>query len=150
MPRKVPSGLTRYFRDFIRRTFSGQEPRISRNTGRRLRLEQLEGRRLLASDLGVITGIVTHDTPVVGATINLYRDLDTDGIFEPGGMGEASYAKACYATYWRLDVDRRRLEVREGPSADGEYKSTRILNADEAVSLPVCGVTLQVRELLPS
>ena len=84
MPRKVPSGLSRYFRDFIRRALSGQERPVPRNTGRRLRLEQLEGRRLLASDLGVITGIVTHDTPVDGATINLYLD-DGDGIFEPTG-----------------------------------------------------------------
>lgn len=61
---------------------------------RRLRMERLEPRALLANDLGEIRGLVfidrlnngfTNDDQLVsGATINLFRD-DGDGVFEPGG-----------------------------------------------------------------
>ena len=59
---------------------------------RRLRLEPLETRSLLASDLAAISGLVYKDLTgngftageqVVGATVNLFVD-DGDGVFEPG------------------------------------------------------------------
>ncbi len=61
---------------------------------RRLRLERLEPRALLATDLGEIRGVVfidrlsdgfTNDDQLVSAaTIDLFLD-DGDGLFEPGG-----------------------------------------------------------------
>lgn len=54
--------------------------------------EMLEGRAMLATDLGIISGIVYRDATgngftageqVSGATINLYTD-DGDNVFEPG------------------------------------------------------------------
>ena len=59
---------------------------------RRLRLEPLETRSLLATDLAAISGLVYKDLTgngftageqVAGATINLFVD-DGDGVFEPG------------------------------------------------------------------
>jgi uncharacterized repeat protein (TIGR01451 family) len=59
---------------------------------RNLRMESLEGRSLLASDLGQITGLIFRDVTgngfnageqVVGASVQLYLD-DSDGVFEPG------------------------------------------------------------------
>lgn len=64
----------------------------SRRTRRRMFMEPLEGRAVMASDLGAITGIVYVDTTgdgltageeVQNATINLYSS-DGDANFEPG------------------------------------------------------------------
>jgi uncharacterized repeat protein (TIGR01451 family) len=85
MARRQPSGLTRFFRSFIRQVLSGQRPDAERNSKRRLKFESLEGRQLLASDLASLSGIVTlGGNPVEGATIGIYAD-DGDGVFEPGG-----------------------------------------------------------------
>ena len=97
MPRKQPSGLTRFFRDFIRQTFAARERQIDRNSSRRLKFESLEGRQLMASDLGAITGVVSTDAPVVGATVNLYAD-DGDGVFEPAAGDGAATADLTDAT----------------------------------------------------
>jgi Uma2 family endonuclease len=59
------------------------------------------------------------------------------------------YAGAGYATYWLVDVDARKLEVRTGPRPDGDYATTRILDESAEVELPEGGGTLAVRELLP-
>jgi len=62
-------------------------------TGQRsLRFEPLEGRALLATDLAAITGIVSIGAPVVGANIELFSDVDNDGLFEPGGDDLAAIA----------------------------------------------------------
>ncbi|MFO0902488.1 MAG: DUF11 domain-containing protein [Pirellulales bacterium] len=59
---------------------------------RQLRLEPLETRSLMATDLAAISGLVFKDTTnngfnageqIVGAQINLFLD-DGDGVFEPG------------------------------------------------------------------
>src|SRR5262245_32658936 len=52
---------------------------------RNLRFEPLEGRALLATDLASISGVVSIGAPVVGANIELFSDVDNDGLFEPGG-----------------------------------------------------------------
>jgi uncharacterized repeat protein (TIGR01451 family) len=92
MLRPRPSGLTRYFRDLIRKTFSGRKRSVSRNRRPGLKFESLEGRQLLASDLGAINGIVTlQGIEVAGATVNLYLD-DGDGIFEPGAEASGPIA----------------------------------------------------------
>jgi len=59
------------------------------------------------------------------------------------------YAQAGYATYWLVDVDARRLEVRTGPTPDGEYARTEILGESAEVALPTLDAKLSVRELLP-
>ena len=85
MPRKQPSGLTRYFRQMIRQILSGRADKEGRKSRRHLKFEPLEGRQLLASDLASLTGVVSLTNPVVGADINLYKDSDSDTLFEPGG-----------------------------------------------------------------
>lgn len=70
---------------------------------RRLFLEPLEGRQLLAiTDLAAIGGVVFDDFSgdgadpgelIDGATINLYAD-DGDGVFQPGGADGAPVATA--------------------------------------------------------
>ncbi len=59
------------------------------------------------------------------------------------------YARAGYTTYWLLDVSARRLEVRAGPSTDGEYTSTQLLDENAEVELPELKRAIQVRDLLP-
>lgn len=61
---------------------------------RYLRMELLEGRKLMANDLASITGKVVvdatdndfdlADAPIVGATVTLFRDDDLNGIFNVG------------------------------------------------------------------
>lgn len=71
---------------------SGRAPAKRQALRRQLRLESLEGRTLMATDLAAITGQVFKDITgngftvgeqVAGATVNLFKD-DGDGIFEPG------------------------------------------------------------------
>lgn len=92
---------------------------------RRLRLEPLETRSLLATDLAAISGLVFKDTTnngfnageeVVGAQINLFVD-DGDGVFEPGtqdlppappinstattnASGRYTFSNVTAASYW--------------------------------------------------
>jgi uncharacterized repeat protein (TIGR01451 family) len=110
-----------------RRRPSSYEPTKPRqSTRRRLRLESLENRALLASDLASITGIVFKDQTgnnvvdageqVAGATVNLFVD-DGDGVFEPGtqdlapalpilsstttnAQGRYTFSNLTVANYW--------------------------------------------------
>ncbi len=70
-------------------------PTAKSRPGKRRRgfgFETLEGRAMMATDFGAITGILYRDTTgngftageqISGATVNLYTD-DGDGLFEPG------------------------------------------------------------------
>jgi uncharacterized repeat protein (TIGR01451 family) len=71
-------------------------PAVRRTDRRRLKLEHLENRQLLANNLGAITGaaftdtdddgvIDTGETRLQNVTIELFRDVDNDDVFEPGG-----------------------------------------------------------------
>jgi large repetitive protein len=97
--RKSCSPDSRSFLDsLLNRLFSRKRRKAARRaaarglTQRTLLLEPLEGRQLLASDLASLTGVVSLGTPVDGATIELYRDLNTNGIFEPGAGDGAALA----------------------------------------------------------
>jgi len=89
-----PSRRNSYFRQLLDRLFHrdrasrGSEARAQRS----LKFEPLEGRALLATDLASITGIVSIGAPVVGANIELFSDVDNDGLFEPGGDDGAALA----------------------------------------------------------
>ena len=72
--------------------FQGPKPEGGKQPRRGFGFETLEGRAMLATDFGAITGLVYRDAnnngftageQIVGATVNLYTD-DGDGIFEPG------------------------------------------------------------------
>ncbi len=92
------SGSTSFLRGLLARLWKRPELKsASRRTRRRMFMEQLDTRAVLASDLGAIGGLVYVDADqdgnfdfaerVQGATINLYQD-DGDGVFEPGaGVG---------------------------------------------------------------
>ena len=48
----------------------------------------------------------------------------------------AVYAKMGVAEYWLVDLDQRRVEVRTGPMADGQYTVTRIVGEGEDLAPP--------------
>ena len=59
------------------------------------------------------------------------------------------YAAAGFPTYWIVDVDARRLEVRSEPTPDGQYSSTQLLAEGASAAIPETTQTLLVSELLP-
>lgn len=74
-----------FVRQLLRKLFCRDSGRRTEGLGQRaMRFESLEGRALLATDLASITGIVSIGSPVVGANIELFADVDNDGLFEPG------------------------------------------------------------------
>lgn len=95
--------------------------RHSRPTqSRRMRIEALEGRAVLATNLAAISGTIYLDRPPVGfnpgeqvanATVNLFTD-DGDGIFEPGAgdtgptsqltnvSGKYTFSNLTAGSYW--------------------------------------------------
>src|SRR5437764_11943833 len=97
------SGMTRRSRgnvassllSLLKNLFQGSKAsRSAARSGRRrgFAFEALEGRAMLATDFGAISGIIYRDATgngftageqVAGATINLYTD-DGDNVFEPG------------------------------------------------------------------
>ena len=83
--------------------------------------ETLEGRAMLATDFGAITGLIYRDfnnngftagEQISGATINLYTDDDGDSVFEPGAgdaltsstttnaSGQFRFDDLIAASYW--------------------------------------------------
>ena len=68
------------------------------------------------------------------------RDLRKVAIYAAGGV----------ACYWRLDLQTRRLEVRTGPTADGAYRTVRILDEGDEVEVPETALRWPVRDLLPT
>lgn len=86
---------------FIRRLFSILVKHKTRQThkNRRLLVESMEGRRLMASDLGAISGTVftdltdngltTDDALISGATVRLFRD-GGNGTFDNGGADDTA------------------------------------------------------------
>jgi Uma2 family endonuclease len=60
----------------------------------------------------------------------------------------AIYAASGVQAYWLLDLANRRLELRTTPE-DGAYLLTRILHADETVTLPELDLEWRVGDLLP-
>jgi uncharacterized repeat protein (TIGR01451 family) len=81
--------------DFLRKLLGRiRNPRRRAAMSRRLRMEGLERRELMASDLAQISGLVytdltdngqsVDDTPIAGATVRLFRD-GGDALFNNGG-----------------------------------------------------------------
>jgi len=95
--------MIRFFSDRLKNKTSAANPT---RLGRRLALENLESREMLAADLAEINGIVRtdlqgdgdtgNDTVVVGATATLYRD-GGNGSFDAGG-GDDSVVGASVTT----------------------------------------------------
>ncbi len=84
---------------------------------RRLKLEQLENRQLLATDLATIAGVVFTDandnevfdsgteTRLQNVTVNLFLD-DGDGVFEPGAGDGAAIDTATTDSQGQYSFDR--------------------------------------------
>ncbi len=103
---------------------SKNDRRQRRGTSRRtLKLEQLENRQLLATDLATITGVVFTDindngtfesgtdTPISGASIELFRDVNNNNVFDAGtdtqiGAAVTTNAQGVYLFDQNLTADR--------------------------------------------
>jgi len=109
---------------------SRRDARLSRRKTRRLALEKLEPRQLLAAvDLAAIAGRVFRDatgdgyTPgeqVVGATLNLYRDVNGNGTLDTGDGGALRSAVT---------------------DANGQYRFDRLTAGDYFVQQPAQNVS---------
>ncbi|WP_254510904.1 beta strand repeat-containing protein [Anatilimnocola floriformis] len=121
MSRQSSGPESSFLRSLLTRLWKRPELKAaSRRTRRRMFMEPLEGRTVLASNLGVIEGLVFVDTTgdglsigeeVSGAIINLYSS-DGDANFEPGagdalitsrttdGDGNYSFQDLPAGTYW--------------------------------------------------
>jgi uncharacterized repeat protein (TIGR01451 family) len=115
------SGLASSLRSLLARLWKRPEMKeVSKRTRRRMFMEPLEGRAVMASDLGAITGLVFVDTAgdgfdlgeeVAGATVELFLD-DGDSVFEPGAgdalvtsdttdsNGEYQFLGLAAGSYW--------------------------------------------------
>ena len=91
MARRSRGNVVSSLYDLMKTLFRGPKDAASKKH-RGFGFETLEGRAMLATDFGAITGLVYRDAnnngftageQIVGATVNLYTD-DGDGIFEPG------------------------------------------------------------------
>src|SRR6185295_18321012 len=92
MARRSRGNVVSSLYDLMKTLFQGPKPEGGKQTRRGFGFETLEGRAMLATDFGAITGLIYRDAnnngftageQIAGATINLYTD-DGDGIFEPG------------------------------------------------------------------
>src|SRR6187431_654109 len=94
MARRSRGNVVSSLYDLVKTLFRG--PKESASTKRKQRrsfgFETLEGRAMLATDFGAISGLIYRDfnnngftagEQISGATVNLYTD-DGDNIFEPG------------------------------------------------------------------
>lgn len=58
------------------------------------------------------------------------------------------YASGGVPVYWLVDLVARRVEERTDPSADGDYRVTRLFTARDEIELPGIGERVQVAALL--
>ena len=59
------------------------------------------------------------------------------------------YARAGVPMYWLVDLDHRRVEVRESPRTDGSYERIRIEPSTASLVVPGTGHSLAIQDLLP-
>jgi uncharacterized repeat protein (TIGR01451 family) len=107
MPLSLKEDLAVYFQQLLRRLRKGRGHRrgaASAAARRALLFEPLEGRALLATDLATITGEVSLNLPVPGATVQLFED-DGDGVFDSTVDGPAIRTAITNAT-GRYTFDR--------------------------------------------
>src|SRR5436190_10777114 len=92
MARRSRRNVVSSLYDLMKTLFQGPKDSTSKQKRRGFGFETLEGRAMLATDFGAITGLVYRDAnnngftageEVSGATVNLYTD-DGDSVFEPG------------------------------------------------------------------
>ena len=93
MARRSRGNVVSSLYDLMKNLFRGPKDLAAKRKQRRgFGFETLEGRAMLATDFGAITGLVYRDfnnngftagEQVAGATVNLYTD-DGDNVFEPG------------------------------------------------------------------
>lgn len=58
------------------------------------------------------------------------------------------YAAASVPVYWLVDLVSRRVEERTDPSADGDYRVTRLFTERDEIELPGLGRRVRVLDLL--
>jgi uncharacterized repeat protein (TIGR01451 family) len=122
MARRSRGNVVSSLYDMVKTLFRG--PKDSAATKRKQRrgfgFETLEGRAMLATDFGAISGLIYRDfnnngftagEQVAGATVNLYTD-DGDNIFEPGAgdalatstltnaSGQYTFSDLTSGAYW--------------------------------------------------
>ncbi|MCC6524048.1 MAG: Uma2 family endonuclease [Polyangiaceae bacterium] len=71
-----------------------------------------------------------------------WTSLDEDHRKLPG------YARGGAPVVWVLDLQARRLEEHSGPLADGSYKTSRILTAEEHIAPPTLNLSWLVADLV--
>ncbi len=121
MARRSRGNVVSSLYDLVKTLFQGPKTTSGKQSRRRgFGFEALEGRAMLATDFGAITGLVYRDfnndgftagEQISGATVNLYTD-DGDSIFEPGAgdaltdsttsgvTGQFTFADLLAGSYW--------------------------------------------------
>ena len=92
MARRSRGNVVSSLYDLVKTLFQGPKAPAGSSARRGFGFETLEGRAMLASDFGAISGLAYRDfnnngftagEEISGATVNLYTD-DGDGVYEPG------------------------------------------------------------------
>src|SRR5688500_16820815 len=92
MARRSRGNVVSSLYDLFKTLFQGPKTAADQARRRGFGFETLEGRAMLATDFGAITGLIYRDfnnngftagEQISGATINLFTD-DGDSVFEPG------------------------------------------------------------------
>lgn len=92
MTRRSRGNVVSSLYDLVKTLFQGPKTAAGQSRRRGFGFETLEGRAMLATDFGAITGLIYRDfdnngftagEQISGATVNLYTD-DGDAVFEPG------------------------------------------------------------------
>lgn len=120
MARRSRGNVVSSLYDLVKTLFKGPKDAASAKKRRGFGFESLEGRAMLATDMGAIAGIIYRDAnnngftageQVAAATVNLYTD-DGDGVFEPGAgdalstsivsnaSGQYRFDDLVAGTYW--------------------------------------------------
>ncbi|QDT70562.1 Serine-aspartate repeat-containing protein E precursor [Planctomycetes bacterium MalM25] len=100
------------------------------------RFEMLEGRRLLATDLGQITGVVMNDLEndgaadvvAVGQQVELFRD-DGDSVFDGGDMSQGTTTTNASGEYSFDNLVEGNYFVRINPTAGTQTRSGENVSA---------------------